>query len=536
MAVWNSVCYLIANTGICPGHMAYFASQSGREAWFQGKSKYSSSDFSFIRPDKTSKSGYNAGCVNVNQPYDNTLDCDYVMFRNTDMSQRWFYGMITEREYVNPNATRVYFEIDYYSTYADIITFGKCFIERTHIPKDSDIIGANNMPEPINVETVEAPYELWNARLSGFINQLQPNAFVAYATTDITGQATEPVEVAGTPVVLTAYRMNTIDDVKVYLDAMLLASKNPLTPDSSAIENVISIQHVPTSLANYSATTVEYSDSTAFPLSPELGLGEIYNNKALQYPFVFITARAIGNDPLILKPQEFVPPEGGNIPRVNHVLQGCGGLGGGFRYIAKPAHWTTGNQNVLKALDIPDYLQMPFAADAYASWANRGGQQAGASAIMAIITSAVGVGLMATAAAPVVGAGMAVSGLGMAAQAGAQNAGAMNMPDTMIGASTSEKTAAFGLHRVAFYVHMPKENDIYAIDSFFTAFGYNVSKFDIPNPKVRSGLTYIKTRGAAVKGAMPRAGVNQVSDMLNNGVTFWNCDAGEIGRDVGANV
>lgn len=87
--------------------------------------------------------------------------------------------------------------------------------------------------------------------------------------------------------------------------------------------------------------------------------------------------------------------------------------------------------------------------------------------------------------------------------------------------------AAFvsGQYHFNVQVLAPSDADIQGLDDFFESYGYNVSRFQVPNLKVRGNFTYVKTRDAVVKSSNYLA-AQQMAAMLNNGCKFWVGDIG----------
>lgn len=169
---------LIHNTGICPGNYKYFSSKGDADGFFLGKAKSSFDNYSVIRPDPTSKNGFNVACVHVNKKYDETTECDYVSFRYDEYS-RWFHCQVVDREYVNENSCRLYFVIDYVATFFDTIKLGKCLVERSHVDDDwisqEAHLSAHKylIPEPVAANSYHRPelllinpYEVMNQKLN----------------------------------------------------------------------------------------------------------------------------------------------------------------------------------------------------------------------------------------------------------------------------------------------------------------------------------------------------------------------------------
>lgn len=149
---------LISKTGICSGNYKYWANKTECDNWFLNKSFLTVSDASFIRPDSTSKNGYNAACIHIPYNYDEVSVCDYISFQNPSENNRWFHAQVIFREYVNAKSTRLYFAVDYVATYYDTIKTGMSFVERTHVNDDwntTDFTASKYLlPEPMAADIV----------------------------------------------------------------------------------------------------------------------------------------------------------------------------------------------------------------------------------------------------------------------------------------------------------------------------------------------------------------------------------------------
>lgn len=156
--------YLIAKTGITGGNYKWWESKEACDKWFLGKAKGEAIDkVSFIRPDSTTKSAYNAACVHIPLAYKECIECDYIAFNNDAEGGRLFLAQIIGREYVNEKSTRLYFAVDYVATYWDTIKVGKSFVERTHVGDDWEggfTASKYLLPEPVPVVSFYRPETL----------------------------------------------------------------------------------------------------------------------------------------------------------------------------------------------------------------------------------------------------------------------------------------------------------------------------------------------------------------------------------------
>ena len=72
----------------------------------------------------------------------------YMMFKNTNYENKWFYAFVTDVTWVNNVAWEVSFILDVMQTYYFDFTYEKCFIERAHT-KDT-AIGSNIVDEKLD--------------------------------------------------------------------------------------------------------------------------------------------------------------------------------------------------------------------------------------------------------------------------------------------------------------------------------------------------------------------------------------------------
>ena len=95
---------------------------------------YIGDDFKYQRKDQL---------IRVDLIADELYQYNYVMYRNTNYSNKWFYAFIDKIEYVNDNCTYIYISTDTYQTWMFDLKYKPCFVEREHVNDDS--IGALNM-------------------------------------------------------------------------------------------------------------------------------------------------------------------------------------------------------------------------------------------------------------------------------------------------------------------------------------------------------------------------------------------------------
>ena len=548
MALWNCEGYLLSGLGISPGHTVYAPSQGALDGWAQGKAKGSFSQYSYTRPDKQSINAWAPGSCHVAIPYTDATAIDYVMFKNNDVdASRWFYGAVQHREYVNINSTRLWFTLDYWLTFHEELRngIGACLIERSHIKQADDWNGAypkfaNLNPEPFVPNLQQHPFKDWNEQSAQQWDVLRPRAFVLYATTDEMGSGEYPTPpITDMPTACYTKVCNTIGELHDLISAFNSAWPVPYY-DTSNPESIFAVTYVPPELAAPRGAP-KHEWLTNIPnrgdIMREDGLA-FHNAKCFSYPYMFASAKTAAGQELVLKFEECGPSG-----RVNHFLQGAGGISAKYRYGVNQDD--TGLDNTMRYITLPEYPQLPITGDTFAQWQASQGLANGIGAAIGTMMVMVGLAALpetAGASGALAGAGAGLASAGGAAALTNVTLGASlvmdrfsninqaaHFGDMMVGKATPSDAVAFQQYRVAFYLNSPSIKDLTAVDDFFDAYGYSVMTYAVPDLHVRQYFTYVKTANANIRAAVPMEGITQACTMLNNGCTFWDITAGDIG-------
>jgi len=520
VAVWDCEGYLLGSTGLNKQHAAYFASAGAREGWMKGKQIGSFTEYSMVRPDAKSINAWAAASIHVDMKYDDTTACDYVMFRTPKVHSRWFYGMVKHREYVNELSTRIWFDIDYYSTFADVIEFGACFVERHHVKLADDWQGNYpsykfTQPEPYMPQIKQMPHSQWNTQAASAFQPCKPQEFVIFATTDETGKKLNNLKyLAGAPTACETKHCFDLEQVRLWLE---LYAATVLFAVKDALANIVGIVWAPKELNTASESPVTRQFTTKAKPKSQFTRADnlsIKNAKCMTFPYYFVSAKSANGEQMIIKPQE-VPGED-----VYHNLIGCGGLDGHYQYsVLRPGAF--GREDMI-FINMPDYPQLACGSDAFGQWASKRGAGTAMQGLMGVIGLGVGIGSG--------NPGIALAGAAGLTMAAGEMAGSNALPDTLVGKQSGMLTGVAEQYKIYFYEHMPEWGDLQALDDYFECFGYHLGQFMTPDPTVRSKWTYIKTKNAVIKGKCPHEGIKYVQEMLNEGCTFWNAASCEPGK------
>lgn len=153
----NSDIYLLAGIPLDNTYTdtIWFDNATSQYNWFNGKAVRRFTEQYYQR--------VNRNRIRVNVSSDLLYNCNYLMFRNTNFGNRWFYAFITKPpEYINNAVAEIEYEIDVMQTWLfDYQMNRPVWVERNHTV--SDVIGQNVVAEPFQLgEPICYDYEVAN--------------------------------------------------------------------------------------------------------------------------------------------------------------------------------------------------------------------------------------------------------------------------------------------------------------------------------------------------------------------------------------
>lgn len=118
-------------------HTLYFSNVTAQANYFDSKKIFYGDNFTYIRKDNV---------LRYPRDYDQLeRHVNYMMYKNTAHSDKWFYAFITEIKYINDGMSEIYFETDVIQTWLFDYLVRPSFIEREHV--DDDEIGLHTIDE-----------------------------------------------------------------------------------------------------------------------------------------------------------------------------------------------------------------------------------------------------------------------------------------------------------------------------------------------------------------------------------------------------
>ena len=494
-------------------HTIYFSSATAQYNYFVSLTKKSFADVSYVKPQNR---------VRLEVLADDIYDCNYIMFRNTNFGNKWFYAFITNIEYINNITSEITFEIDVMQTWFFDYDLQRCYVEREH--SSTDVIGDNIVPENVNVgEYVFNDYNsIMGVLAYGVIMAVVDNAGNTQGKTydGVYGGATLFYFSAADATGINAKIDEYINDGKGDSVIGLYMCPRAILPD-----NIQSGTEIPSSSRGGEILR------SKFPLSGNESLdGYVPKNKKMYtYPYNFLHVdNGIGNS-LSLRYEFFNQ----HAPRVR--IESC--ITQPVSMVLRPQQYkgavSTGVTDVddmpmNESLEISNFPLCSWGIDSYQAWIAQNSTPIvigglASSAASGLLTSALTANPMA-----LVGTGLSLANrIGNLASQGYQ---ASISADTVKG-SVSSGSVGVSNQRVGFYWGRSSvnANNARVIDDYFTMYGYAVHRLKVPNRNVRSHWTYVKTLGCVVKGSVPANDMNKICRIYDNGITFW-VNGSEVGN------
>ena len=471
-------------------HVRLFASANAANTYIISKAAYTKTQYSYISKSKQ---------IRVDGMADQYRDCNYIAWKNTGYSNRWFYGFITDVIYLADNTCLISFDYDIFQTWFYDTTVNPSYVEREHV--NDDTIGANTVPEnvvmgdPVNVASS---------------NYYIPHKWFMYATqvfdrlADVTTW-TEPGaagnEVSG------YYKLNLTGREQAQQIVKLYTQKGKL-------ESLISM---------FALTDVDTSgivNKTYTISSPDVfGDYTPKNNKLLCYPYNYLTLVMAGSE-TIYRYEYFTdrapifklyPPK----------------YAGGSSFIYPVGYEKEGAGTAAFALEhsVPTgaYPTASFGANAFQNYLVQYGPQLAIGMIGQVVSIATAGQNAKTPAQYHQSQADAAINAGFAIADSIADLRTRSLNSQTVAGTQSVAQLAYDTQLIIRIVSkqiLPEYAQI--IDEYFTAFGYKVCRIKAPNITGRPSWNYVKTIGAQVSGNIPEYAETALKAMLNNGVTFWH--------------
>lgn len=541
-------------------HQRTFANTTDQANYFIGKNAHRFTDFTYQREDQT---------IKVPKGRDSLYNCNYLMYRNSEFSTKWFYAFITKLEYVNPNMTIVHFEIDVYQTWQFDIEFKPSFVEREHCKRWN----ADGTPV---VNTVDEGLDYGSEYVTKSIKQYVPFndvfflVIVCQKRMDVNGGGVEPT-VNGSIQPLTYYvhpfRLNgsipniTVDGINQPIspikDVLKALYKSTVSVNNIAalyITEHIGVESLAFSMANFEPVNVQDDNNnfvtlyvknkpTYTELSKSFGdkysdFSSVTESKLLMHPYTTTVLTDMKGNSQELK-NEFIQHKDlwvmckGSIGTSNKVSYHV------WNYLMDETMGDAPEVAISHGIINNSPNDVPIITDLLSAYlqGNRNTIANQTNQIMFNnVANAIGSGMGA------IGSAMSGNAVGAVSGIAGIATGAVNSYFQIEGLMAKQKdldatppqlskmggNTAFdygngiqGLYIIKKEI-TPEHRK--RLSDYFKMYGYKVNELKTPNIKTRQHFNFVKTVGANIYGNVPQNDINKIKEMFNTGVTLWHGD------------
>ena len=504
-------------------HQISFASASAQQTYFQGLTKVLMDDATYMRKD---------GRLYFEGSYDTYLTYNYCMYKNTAYSSKWFYAFVTDIRYESNNSCSCQLKTDVFQTWMFDYTLKKSFIERSHVSKVSDTIGAYTVPE--GLETGE---------YTGYLQYV--DNITGQADSIILGCTVDPfTTTSANPVHYNSVYNGLISGCGYYkwlsneLNALML--RLDYLAQQGQSDAIVTLFMYPSTWAPYKDSSVDTKVATSdAPLTYDYGIPRIEtldgytpkNKKLLTYPYCYImasngvgTANIYKQEVWSLDTDSTHNGTGGTYNTYNKmIMRRWSVLCPGGSVKVAPISYNGSAINIDEGFSLGKFPQLSWPVDLYTNWEVQNGTNIFGTTLTATQSGMIGAGLQS-----LVGGltgditNIAVGMRGVWNTMQEQYRHALISPTVGGNVNSGDVSAISGLMAFQYYKMGIKAEFARNIDNFFEMFGYKLNKVDTINTSSRSNWNYIKTIDVNMTGDIPERDLQELKDLYNGGFTIWH--------------
>lgn len=517
----------------------YFDNVSAQETYFN--------TFVYATLTAQSYNRQNRGKFRAAIEADLIIDVNYLAYKNTHYSNKWFYAFVTQVDYINDGMSEITFVIDEIQTWFFDYTVPPCLVERMHA--DDDTIGANTVAEKIApgeyVVSDKYNFEITDDNQSIDFSKLGMLVMFAGTYSYDSNNPTVSPYASVNDGIIGAGRL-------IYFErsvAGLLALAGFMLEINSQMAGVMGAYMVPDDILNNpvskepltlteSGKTLYYNFQAindtykldGYPADTQQGLtNKVKNKKLLTYPYNFLSVTNYCGQRMNCCYEYFQDNHPKFIVETNVTYPVSLTLRPRFYKCGKTYNEGSPvkpeyNTNMLECIEYTDFPQCSIAVDTFAAWIAQKAvpflQYGNLSLLASAGGAAVSGALSGNPVSAGIGAGQQIlnSAIDLMDSAYQASIAAPIIQGSALNGSNncSNKHIGFTAYRMTVDAEKARE-----IDDYFSAFGYAQNRIMQTTRKIRTAYTYIKTIGAIVEGSLPADSAKKIAQLYDNGIRFW---------------
>lgn len=508
-----------------------FASASAQAAYFQSLQKLVADKFTYQRRESA---------IRYPAEIDSIIQYNYVMYKNKNYSNKWFYARIKNMEYINDGMTLISIEEDAFQTWQFDLIYNQCFVEREHV--NDDTIGAHTIPENLELGEYVLNGSIINSDLSTAATESN-TCYICFQVSDYPHTSHSNVSPAF-PSGVSGHKFGGVYSGLDYIMVLSASDANHLIQCyalDSKPDAIVSIFSVPLGAINASNmsivnrtseagsfTTFMFTSDSTTPISLDsvtvskptsLDGYTPVNGKMKTYPYCYFYASNNAGVETEYHFEDFSSDPAFSVD---------GAISQGMSIRAYPTNYKRGT-----GLDGYNYGisggKLPICAwntDYYVNWCTQNAINIPLNLASSYITSGMAIGGGLNAGGTLGGLAVATGGLNILKAVGSvinQTYQASLVPDQAKGnANCGDINVAEKRFGFTFYPMSIKAEYARCCDQFMSMFGYKVNTVKVPNITGRTNWNYVKTVGSTLHGYIPQASVDRINSMFDKGLTLWH--------------
>lgn len=491
--------------------------------------------------------------IRVGDHIDNILPFNYVMYKNENYTNKWFYAFITGMEYVSDYCTNVYITTDVFQTWQFDLTFKQSFVEREMLSVSEDVPGANLLPEGLEIGELKA-------NGTAEFDELEMVPVIAYSgetVPGLNGVGAFNIQqggyiINGIPSSVAFILCNTTDAFNMFMRAIQEETYSQyliscFTVPRLAVANFMNSNY---QIPAYSIPGIFVLDNKNYNNNQTRTTKQLVstpssldgytprNQKLRTYPYLYVGFNPPNGSSKIFRYEDFSQgtPEFDIISEVNPNPT--------VIFIPKNYRGMTGD-SLQDICSLSGYPTLSSKSDYFNSWLAQNGeiinlqmQQEQFNYEIGQLQNVVGgVGsLVGNVASKNIGGAISDvinTPLNMYSQSQnhdfyvkqqmAQIEKQKLLPDSINLSSSNATLLGFGLQdKNIFTRYNIKAQFAERIDKFFDMYGYLTNKVKLPNTHNRPNWNYVKTIGVNIIANIPQTDLQTIKNIFDNGITLWH--------------
>lgn len=482
-----------------------FANATAQYNYFYGLTKVELDNATFQRKDEVIRFE-----TDEDFTFDDVLLYNYCMYQNTSYGNRWFYAYITDVTYKSDGMSELKIKTDVFQTYQFDVTWKQSFVEREHIAKANDTIGANTIPE--NLETGE----YISTKLQPTNNDFGDTCYCVSTTKKWLSSYTILNQDLPTGTYYQGF-----DSIQGIYDFLERIDQN----DGGA--SVVSVFVCPksffsswgtvTDIAGNVSTNVNFTiPSTRIEITHVNYLGNDYspkNAKLLTYPFSFLQVSNHSGTVINYHWEDFDLLSAAATGKYEFLL-GCTLTVGCSGYVY-PINYKNILNNYDEGIAFGKFPVGGWNTDSYTNWLTQNGVNIALNTATGVISTATGV----LTGNPI---GIASGTISIAQTLGSVYEHSLMPPQANGNVNAGDFNFSHSWLSLEFKRISLKNEYAQIIDDYFSMYGYATHKVKIPNFNNRSNWNYIKTINCNVIGDIPQTDLEEYRKLFDDGITLWH--------------